>query len=88
MKRELPLTQRIFLALNTFKHDVVGNSICICILGIISIITYLSQGLLNNDVTLKIFSIIAFILCVGMLLLITIDIVILMLACYIKRRGK
>lgn len=86
MKRELSLTQRIFLVLNTVKHDVVGNSIGI--LGIISIITYLLQGLLNNDVTLKIFSIIAFILCVDMLLFITIDIVILMLACCIKRRGK
>lgn len=86
MKHKLTLSQRTFLVLNTIKHNIVGNSVCI--LGIISMATYLLQGLLENDVALKIFGITAFILFIDMILNIVIDIIMLLIACYIELRNK
>lgn len=86
MKNELTKEQKMFLTLNSIKHDIIGN--IICFIAILSVPLYIIVKLINCDMVLLVFNIIMLILCINIILNSLIDFAIIVIAFSIEKKQK
>lgn len=86
MKNKLTKEQKMFLTLNSIKHDIIGN--IVCFIAILSVPLYIIAKLISCDMTLLVFNIIMLILCINIILNSLIDIAIIAIAFSIERKQK
>lgn len=86
MKNDLTKEQKLYLTLNSIKHDIICN--IIYIIAILSVPLYIMVKLINCDMMLLVFNIIMLTLCVNIILNSLIGFAITAIAFSIERKQK
>lgn len=86
MKNKLTKEQKLYLTLNSIKHDIIGN--IIYFIAILSVPLYIIVKLINFDMILLVFNIIMLILCINIILNSLINFAITVVAFSIERKQK